>query len=78
VLVLSEFAGAAPELRVGAILVNPNDEVGIAVALKQAFEMTPEERRRRMVRLRHQIRQNDILTWRDRFFQALEKTETRS
>jgi trehalose-6-phosphate synthase len=52
--------------------------VGIAVALKQAFEMTPEERRRRMVRLRHQIRQNDILTWRDRFFQALEKTETRS
>jgi trehalose-6-phosphate synthase len=39
--------------------------------------MTPEERRRRMVRLRHQIRDNDILTWRDRFFQALEKTETR-
>jgi trehalose 6-phosphate synthase/phosphatase len=78
VLVLSEFAGAAPELRVGAILVNPNDEVGIAAALKQAFEMKPEERRRRMLRLRHQIRSNDILTWRDHFFQALEKTETRS
>jgi trehalose 6-phosphate synthase/phosphatase len=78
VLVLSEFAGAAPELRVGAILVNPNDEVGIAAALKQAFEMKAEERRRRMLRLRHQIRDNDILTWRDRFFQALEKTETRS
>jgi len=38
VLVLSEFAGAAPELRVGAILVNPNDEVGVAEALKQALE----------------------------------------
>jgi trehalose 6-phosphate synthase/phosphatase len=74
VLVLSEFAGAAPELRVGAILVNPNDEVGVAVALKQALEMKPVERRRRMRRLRNQIREADILTWRDRFFQALEKT----
>jgi trehalose 6-phosphate synthase/phosphatase len=74
VLVLSEFAGAAPELRVGAIMVNPNDEVGVAEALKQALEMKPEERRKRMLRLRRQICQNDILTWRDRFFQALEKT----
>jgi trehalose 6-phosphate synthase/phosphatase len=71
VLVLSEFAGAAPELRVGAILVNPNDEVGVAEAMKQALEMAPEERRRRMLRLRQQIRQADILTWRDRFFHAL-------
>jgi trehalose 6-phosphate synthase/phosphatase len=74
VLVLSEFAGAAPELRVGAILINPNDEVGVAGALKQALEMKPEERRRRMLRLRHQIRDADILTWRDRFFRALEGT----
>ena len=74
VLVLSEFAGAAPELRLGAILVNPYDEVGVAAALKQALEMKPEERRRRMVRLRHQIRVADIHAWRDRFFEALEKT----
>src|ERR1700723_4060324 len=74
VLILSEFAGAAPELRVGAILVNPNDEVGIAAALKQALEMKPSERRRRLLRLRQQICEADILTWRDRFFQALEKT----
>jgi len=59
---------------VGAILVNPNDELGVAAGLKQALEMTPEERRRRMLRLRHQIRQADIHTWRDRFFRALEKT----
>ena len=44
------------------------------MALKQALEMKPEERRRRMLRLRHQIREADILVWRDRFFQALEKT----
>jgi trehalose 6-phosphate synthase/phosphatase len=74
VLVLSEFAGAAPELRVGAILVNPYDEVGVAAALKQALEMKPDERRRRMLRMRHQIRQADIHAWRDRFFEALEKT----
>jgi trehalose 6-phosphate synthase len=74
VLVLSEFAGAAPELRVGAILINPYDEVGVAAALKQALEMKPQERRRRMLRLRQLIRQADIHTWRDRFFDALEKT----
>jgi trehalose 6-phosphate synthase len=74
VLVLSEFAGAAPELRLGAILVNPYDEVGVAAALKQALEMKPEGRRRRMLKLRQQIRQADIHVWRDRVFAALEKT----
>ncbi len=78
VLVLSEFAGAAPELRVGAMLVNPYDEVGVAGALKQALEMRPEERKRRMVRLRQQIQQADIHLWRDRFFAALEKTAAAS
>jgi trehalose 6-phosphate synthase len=59
---------------VGAILINPYDEVGVAAALKQALEMKPQERRRRMLRLRQLIRQADIHTWRDRFFDALEKT----
>jgi len=31
-----------------------------------------------MLRLRQQIRQADILTWRDRFFDALEKTTAAS
>src|SRR5437764_3711627 len=39
VLILSEFAGAMPELRVGAIVVHPYDEVGIAEALRKALEM---------------------------------------
>jgi trehalose 6-phosphate synthase/phosphatase len=74
VLILSEFAGAAPELRNGAILVNPYDETGVAAALKQAFEMPPDQRHRRMLRMRLQIQRADILQWRDRFFQALEHT----
>ncbi len=74
ILILSEFAGAAPELRNGAILVNPYDELGVAAALKQALEMPFNERHRRMVRLRNQIRNADVLKWRDRFFAALGDT----
>lgn len=73
VLVLSEFAGAAAELRVGAILVNPYDEVGMAAALKQALEMPRTERRRRMRRMRGQIRHCDIHKWRRAIFGALEE-----
>jgi trehalose 6-phosphate synthase len=72
ILVLSEFAGAAPELRTGAILVNPYDELGVAAALRQAMAMPEAERRRRMLRLRRQVRQADLLHWRDRFFAGLE------
>jgi trehalose 6-phosphate synthase len=71
VLILSEFAGAAPQLRAGAILVNPYDEIGVARALNEAIEMTRDERRRRMSRLRAGIRRNDILVWRDNFFAAM-------
>lgn len=72
VLVLSEFAGAAPELRNGALLVNPYDEIGMAAAIKQALQMPAEERHQRMLRLRNQIRNADVLKWRDRFFAAID------
>ncbi len=77
VLILSEFAGAAPELRTGAILVNPYDELGVAAALLQATQMPERERHRRMVRLRRQIRCADIHVWRDRFFAGIEAIEER-
>jgi trehalose 6-phosphate synthase len=73
VLVLSEFAGAAAELRVGAVLVNPYDEFGTAAALKQALEMPRRERLRRMRRMRDQVRQCDIHKWRGAIFAALEE-----
>jgi trehalose 6-phosphate synthase len=72
VLVLSEFAGAAPQLQSGAILVNPYDEIGVGSALNRAIHMTREERRTRMTRLRTGIRKHDILHWRDNFFAAME------
>lgn len=73
VLILSEFAGAAPELARGALLVNPYDELGIADALNRAVAMDPLEQRRRMMRMRAWIRRHDILHWRDSFFDALDE-----
>jgi trehalose 6-phosphate synthase/phosphatase len=73
VLILSEFAGAMPELRVGAIVVHPYDEVGIAEALRKALEMPDSERRKRMLRMRRQIRQFDILRWRDQIFEQMQQ-----
>ena len=72
VLILSEFAGAAPELRRGALLVNPYDELGIAETLNRALTMEPQEQRRRMLRMRAWVRRHDILHWRDSFFAALD------
>ena len=79
VLILSEFAGAMPELRVGAIAVHPYDEVGIADAIKQAMEFDADEVKRRMRRMRAQIRRADVRTWRDRLFaQMSAASSTRS
>lgn len=72
VLILSEFAGAAPELKRGALLVNPYDEIGVAEALVRALAMEPKEQRRRMMRMRIWIRRHNILHWRDSFFAALD------
>lgn len=70
VLVLSEFAGAAAELRNGAILVNPYDELGLAEAMYAALTMMKSEQRRRMLRLRTQIRRSNVHHWVERFLSA--------
>ena len=78
VLILSEFAGAMPELHTGAIPVHPYDEIGICQALRKALEMPVAERRSRMIRMRRQIRQADILRWRDRIFEEMEQARPRA
>ncbi|HTG33123.1 MAG TPA: trehalose-6-phosphate synthase [Thermoanaerobaculia bacterium] len=70
VLILSEFAGAAAQLQAGALLVNPHDIEGTADALKAAFEMDEEERRRRMEEMRTIVREQDIFWWVDYYLQA--------
>jgi trehalose 6-phosphate synthase len=70
VLILSEFAGAAPQLKPDAILVNPHNTDGVADAIHQAFTMDYEERRTRMKRLRRSIARHDIYRWVNSFLQA--------
>jgi trehalose 6-phosphate synthase/phosphatase len=69
-LVLSEFAGAAAQLKNGALLVNPHDIEGMADALKTAFEMPPAERLRRMHAMQEVLRKEDIFWWVDRYLKA--------
>ncbi|MCI2264569.1 trehalose-phosphatase [Sediminivirga luteola] len=71
VLVLSEFTGAADELR-QALLVNPHDIAGLKNAITQAVHMTPEEAGRRMRRLRSKVRHDDVLQWASTFLDRLQ------
>ncbi len=67
VLILSEFAGAAQQLHRGGLLVNPYDREATADAIYQAYTMEPEEKRRRMRRLRAEVRRNNVHKWVGRF-----------
>ena len=62
VLILSQFTGAARELR-DALLVNPYDINQTAQAILLALEMEPEERQLRMQRLRRVIKEHNIYRW---------------
>ena len=62
VLLLSEFAGAAHELS-AAVLVNPYDIDGVALAMRQAIELEPAERLHRMREMRNTVRENDLEAW---------------
>ncbi|MGA6982583.1 MAG: trehalose-6-phosphate synthase [Candidatus Sulfotelmatobacter sp.] len=62
VLILSQFTGAARELR-DALLVNPYDIDKTADAIRAALEMEPEEKQMRVHRMRKIIRENNIYHW---------------
>jgi trehalose-6-phosphate synthase/uncharacterized membrane protein affecting hemolysin expression len=62
VLILSQFTGAARELR-DALLVNPYDIDQTAEAIRAALEMEPEEKQIRMHRMRKTIREHNIYRW---------------
>jgi trehalose 6-phosphate synthase len=70
-LVLSEFAGAAAELR-QAYRVNPYDINGLKETLLEAIQASDKERSRRMKALRKQVVENDIDAWANRFLDDLQ------
>ncbi|MCV7216082.1 trehalose-6-phosphate synthase [Mycobacterium crocinum] len=69
-LVLSEFTGAAAELR-QAYLANPHDLEGVKDTIEAALNQTPEEGRRRMRALRRQVLAHDVDRWARSFLDAL-------
>jgi trehalose 6-phosphate synthase len=69
-LVLSEFAGAAAELR-QAFLVNPHDIAGLKNQLIRALRVEPAEGARRMRAMRRYLVKNDLDHWASSFIEAL-------
>src|SRR5256884_7647916 len=78
VLILSQFAGAAEQLKTGALLVNPYDVEEVAHTLLRAFQMSPDERRTRMKRMRRVVRDENVFWWVDSFLKAGEKLYRRA
>ncbi|BCI55346.1 trehalose-phosphate synthase [Mycolicibacterium litorale] len=72
-LVLSEFTGAAAELR-QAYLTNPHHLEGVKDAIEAALNQDPEEGRRRMRALRRQVLAHDVDRWARAFLDALADT----
>lgn len=69
-LVLSEFTGAADELR-RAVRVNPHDIEDLKDAIMAAVEMEPAEQSKRMRSLRRRVLEHDVIAWSSSFLDAL-------
>ncbi|GAA1575246.1 trehalose-6-phosphate synthase [Actinomadura kijaniata] len=74
-LVLSEFAGAAAELKRGAFQVNPYDIDGLKEALLAAIRSTPAEQARRMRVMRKRVLEHDVDRWARSFLDELERPQ---
>ncbi len=71
VLILSEFAGAAEQLK-DALLVNPHDTRKLAEVINLALTMPLEERVERWRALRKIVMEQDISWWRKKFLKDLD------
>ncbi len=77
VLVLSEFAGAAEQLK-DALLVNPHDTRKLAEVINLALTMPLEERVDRWRALRKIVMEQDISWWRKKFLKDLDALQVAS
>ncbi len=74
VLILGEMAGTAKELG-EALIINPNDEIGTAGALKQAIEMAPQEQNTRLQSMRSRLGRYDVGRWANDFMERLKQVK---
>jgi trehalose 6-phosphate synthase len=70
VLILSEFAGAAEELK-SALQVNPHDVDGLAETIDMSLSLPEKEATRRMSRMRDVLSDHTVYDWADSFIAAL-------
>lgn len=70
VLILSELAGAAEQMR-EAIIVNPFSREDMAEAMRRALTMSRSERIARWAALNAGVIRDDVSSWRARFVEAL-------
>ncbi|WP_269939984.1 alpha,alpha-trehalose-phosphate synthase (UDP-forming) [Arthrobacter sp. HY1533] len=70
-LVLSEFAGAADQLK-SALLVNPHDIDGLKATIMRAVHLPRTEAARRMRAMRRQIVTHDVQRWSEDFLSTLQ------
>ena len=77
VLILSHFAGAAEQLKTGALLVNPYDVEEVADTILRAFLMSDAERAARMKRMRRVVREENVFRWVDSFLSVGAKLAAR-
>src|SRR5437763_15570168 len=78
VLILSQFAGAAEQLKPGAVLVNPYDVEQVADTILKVFRMSDAERSARMKRMRRVVRDENVFWWVDSFVKAGSELTIRS
>jgi len=74
-LVLSEFAGAADELR-QAYLVNPYDINGMKAQMLEAYQADEKDLTRRMKAMRKTVAENDVNNWASNFLTELSAVRT--
>ena len=71
-LVLSEFAGAADELK-QAFMVNPYDIDGMKGTILAAMNASPRDTKRRMRAMRRTVQEHDVADWAAGFMRRLEE-----
>jgi len=75
-LVLSEFTGAADQLK-QALLINPHDIDGLKATIARAIKLPKAESARRMRAMRKQILSHDVQRWSEDFLSTLQNEAVR-
>nr|WP_246295998.1 trehalose-6-phosphate synthase [Arthrobacter wenxiniae] len=75
-LVLSEFTGAADQLK-QALLVNPHDIDGLKAIMVRAINLPKAESSRRMRSMRKQVLSHDVQRWSEDFLSTLQDEAVR-